>query len=399
MTEPTSDRPTVRMKPKAAGRVLRGHPWAFSNEIEMTPESRALEAGTVVRLVTDDNTPVGTAQFNPHSLISARVLDRDVDRTIDHGFLVERLTAALRLRERLFPTPYYRLVHAEADRLPGLVIDRFDDLVVVQANTAGMERLESVLLTALAEVLSPGAIVLRNDSPSRLHEGLGQEVRLGAGVMPEDPTVIEGGARFPLDPLSGQKTGWFFDHRANRAFIAGLSEGARVLDVYSHSGAFGVQCAVAGAASVDLIDRSAPGLLMATQAAELSGVADRVTTRKADAFASLEHLFKSGQNYDVVIADPPAFAKSKKDVGAATKAYRKLARLAAGVTAPGGLLLIASCSHHIDPASFSIQVSRGLIDAERTGRVLRRSGAGPDHPLHPQLPESAYLKCEILELD
>lgn len=401
MTDP---RPTLRLQRGADARLRRGHPWVFSNEVEMTAEARAIAPGTVVRVESDRGEARGgealcCAYFNPHSLIALRRLDADPERAIDSGFLAGRLGAALGWRERLFDAPYYRLIHAEADGLPGLVIDRYGDVVVAQANTAGIERLEPALVAALGEVLGPAAIVLRNDTAVRGLEGLPSEVRLAAGALPASPTVAEGGALFPLDPLGGQKTGWFFDHRDNRAFVARLSAGARVLDIYAHTGGFGVQCAVAGAIRVDLVDRAGPALQIAARAAELSGVADRVTTRKADAFAALEHLIKSGETYEVVICDPPAFARSRKDVGAAAKAYRKLARLAAQVTAPGGVLLLASCSFHMDAASFAQQSARGVAEAGRSARILRRAGAGPDHPIHPQLPESAYLKCEVMALD
>ena len=262
-----------------------------------------------MRVEADSGEALCCAYFNPHSLIALRRLDADPDRVVDAGFLAGRLAAALVWRERLFDAPYYRLIHAEADGLPGLVVDRFGDLVVAQANTAGMERLEPALLEALTSVLGPAAIVLRNDTSVRALEGLPSEVRLAAGALPKAPTVAEGGGVFPLDPLGGQKTGWFFDHRDNRAFMAKLAVGARVLDTYAHTGAFGVQCAIAGAAQVDLVDRAGPALQIAAQAAEMNRVADRVTTRKADAFAALEHLIKTGESYDVVICDPPAFAK------------------------------------------------------------------------------------------
>lgn len=392
-------RPTLRLQRGADARLRRGHPWVFSNELAMTADARTIVPGTVVRVETDGGEPLCCAYFNPHSLIALRRLDDDPERNIDTGFLAERLATALGWRERLYDAPFYRLVHAEADGLPGLVVDRFGDLVVAQANTAGIERLEPALIEAVGQVLGPVAIVLRNDTSVRTLEGLPSEVRLAAGTLPAAPTVAEGGGVFPLDPLGGQKTGWFFDHRDNRAFVARLAVGARVLDLYAHTGGFGVQCAVAGAAQVDLVDRAAAALQIAGRAAELSRVADRVSTRKADAFAALEHLIKTGETYDVVICDPPAFAKSRKDAGGAAKAYRKLARLAAQVTAPGGVLLLASCSFHVDAATFAQESARGVAEAGRSARVLRRAGAGADHPVHPQLPESAYLKCEVLALE
>jgi len=391
--------PTVRLNKGGGARLKRGHPWGFSNELAMTAETKALAPGSVVTIEMPDGEAIGRAHLNPHSLIALRLLDRDAGAGIDAAWIAARLATALAWRERLFALPYYRVVHAEADGLPGLIVDRYGDVVVVQANTAGMERMTEAVLEAVHEVLAPAAVVLRNDGAGRKLEGLGDEVRLAAGTLPAQVTVTEGGAVFPVDALGGQKTGWFYDHRDNRAFVAALASGARVLDLYTHVGGFGVQAAVAGAASVDLIDRSAPALALAAAAAERSGVADRVTTRKADAFAALEHLAKTGDRYDVVVCDPPAFARSKKDVASAARAYRKLARLGAQVTAPGGVLLLASCSHHMDPVSFAQQNGRGLTDAGRSGRLSRSAGAGPDHPVHAHLPESAYLKAMVYALD
>ncbi|SDF95392.1 class I SAM-dependent rRNA methyltransferase [Thalassobaculum litoreum] len=391
--------PTIRLNKGGGARLLRGHPWGFSNEIVMTAEAKALPPGSVVTVETPGGDAVGSAHMNPHSLIALRMLDRDPTVAIDAGWIAGRLATALAWRERMFDTPYYRVVHAEADGLPGLIVDRYGDVVVIQANSAGMDRMVPMVAEAVRQVLSPAAVVLRNDSSVRKLEGLGEEVRLVEGTVPDPVLVAEGGALFPLDPMGGQKTGWFYDHRDNRAFVARLAGGARVLDLYAHTGGFGIQAAVAGAASVDLIDRAGPALAQAAQAAELSGVADRVTTRKADAFAALEHLVKTGEQYDIVVCDPPAFARSKKDVGPAAKAYRKLARMTAQITAPGGVLLLASCSHHMDPVSFAQQNARGLGDAERQGRLLRSAGAGPDHPVHAHLPESAYLKAIVFALD
>ncbi|MCR9071946.1 MAG: class I SAM-dependent rRNA methyltransferase [Alphaproteobacteria bacterium] len=391
--------PTVRLNKGGGSRLLRGHPWGFSNEIAMTPEAKSVAPGSVVTVETHAGETVGLAHLNPHSLIALRMLDRAAEGTIDAAWVAGRLSQALAWRQRLFDTPYYRVAHAEADGLPGLIVDRYGDVVVIQANSAGMDRMLPMVVEAVRDVLAPAAVVLRNDSPVRKLEGLGEEVRLLEGTVPDPALVSEGGALFPLDPMGGQKTGWFYDHRDNRAFIARLAPGMRVLDLYAHTGGFGVQAAVAGAAEVDLIDRAGPALAQAAKAAELSGVAERVSTRKADAFAALEHLVKTGAQYDIVVCDPPAFARSKKDIGPAAKAYRKMARMTAQITAPNGVLLLASCSHHMDPVSFAQQNARGLGDAGREGRLLRSAGAGPDHPVHAHLPESAYLKAMVFALD
>ncbi|MGA7261719.1 MAG: class I SAM-dependent rRNA methyltransferase, partial [Stellaceae bacterium] len=336
------------------------------------------------------------AMFNPHTLLAARLLDRDTARPVGRRFLTRRIGRALRLRERLFGVPFYRLVHAEADGLPGLVVDRFRGVLVVQSNAAGMARIEPVVLDALGELLSPDAIVLRNDSPARGLEGLPSETRVARGSLDGPVAVHENGVVFRADLLAGQKTGWFFDQRDNRRFIAALAHDARVLDLYCFTGGFAVQAARAGAAAVLGIDRSEPALALAIEAAELNGVGGTCSFRRGEAFGEAGGLAARDERFDIVIADPPAFAKSRKEVPAALRGYRKLARLAASVTAGGGILFIASCSFHVGAADFAEAVRRGLADAGRAGRILRIAGADGDHPIHPALPETAYLKTLTL---
>ncbi|MBL8670185.1 MAG: class I SAM-dependent rRNA methyltransferase [Alphaproteobacteria bacterium] len=395
--------PTIRLKPGGERRLLQGHPWAYSNEVQMTPEAKAVPPGSPVVLETANGMPLGVALFNPHPLVSARLLARDPATGIDADFIAARLSAALALRERLVDEPYYRLVHAEADGLPGLVIDRFADLAVVQANTAGMERLTPAVLEALDRVLAPKSVLLRNDSAARLLEGLDQGVTVAKGKAPGRIAVVEHGTTFRAEPETGQKTGWFFDQRENRALVAGFARGRSVLDAFAHAGGFGLQAARAGARFVSMIDRSAAALALAEAAAQELGVAERCAFHKSDVFAALEHLARQGERFDIVVADPPAYVKSKKDLQQGLKGYRKLARLAAGLVAPGGLLFIASCSHAVDAPSFQHQVARGLADAAaesgRGARILAATGAAPDHPVHPLLPESAYLKGLLLALD
>ena len=392
-------RPAVTVLPGHQKRALHGHPWIFSNEIQMDAAAKALPPGSMVALKTADGRSLGTASFNPHTLVAARLFDRDPQRRIDADFLAKRLRRALAIRARLFSEPYYRLIHAEADGIPGLIVDRFGEVAVAQLNTAGMARLEAELLEALASVLSPKAIVLRNDSPARAQEGLPSEVRVAAGTLPDPLEILENGSRFAVDLLGGQKTGWFYDQRDNRAFMAMLAKDARVLDVYCFGGGFAVEAAAAGARSVIGIDRSEPALALAARSAELNGVAERCHFRRGEAFAELETLAGAGERFDVVISDPPAFVKSKKDLGPGLRGYRKLARLAAGAVAPQGYLFLASCSHNVTSDEFWESARRGLEDAGRSGRLLRSAGAAPDHPVHPHLPESAYLKALVLALD
>jgi 23S rRNA (cytosine1962-C5)-methyltransferase len=393
-------RPAVMLLAGAHRRVETGHPWIYSNEVRMDDAARALAPGSLVTLRRADGSALGVAMFNPRSLIAARILDRDAGRAIDRRFIARRLERALRLREQLYGEPYYRLVHAEADGLPGLIADRFGDVLVVQSNAAGVARLEPLVVDALARRLEPRAIVMRNDSPARLQEGLGSEVLVAVGTLDQPAMVRENGAVFPVDPLAGQKTGWFFDQRENRGFVAGLAKsGGRVLDLYCYSGGFAVEAALAGAREVVGIDRSETALAVAGEAARLNHVDGKCAFRRGEAFAEAERLSGKGERFDIVVADPPAFAKSRREAPAALRGYRKLVRLAAGLAARGGVLFVASCSYHVGAAEFVEAVRRGLADSGRSGRILRTAGAAPDHPVHPALPETAYLKSTTLALD
>jgi 23S rRNA (cytosine1962-C5)-methyltransferase len=397
LPDTAATRPVIRLAKGRSKRLRAGHPWVFSNEIEMDLAAKALPSGSLVTLMDAGDERLGVATFNPHSLIAARVLSRRAAESVDAAFLAERLRAALSLREALFPTPHYRLVHSEADRLPGLIVDRYGDVLAVQTNTAGMENLLPMLLEAMMTVLAPRAVVLVNDSPVRKLEGLDQHHAIAYGQVDGPVELVENGCRFVADLTGGQKTGWFFDQRDNRAFMARLAQGRRVLDVYTYAGGFAVQAAMAGAAEAWAVDRSEHSLALADQAARLNGV--QVRTVRAEAFAEMERLALAKERFGVVVADPPAFVKSRKDLGAGAKGYRKMARLAAALVEPGGFLLCASCSHHMPAETFAEEIGHGLHLAGRSGRILRSAGAAPDHPVHPWLPESAYLKAQVFQLD
>ena len=392
-------RPVVTLLPGGHRRAENGHPWIYSNEVEMDAAAKALAPGSLVTVKRADGRALGVAMFNPHTLLAVRLLDRDAARAIGRRFLTRRLERALKLRERLYRAPYYRLVHAEADGLPGLVVDRFGSVLVVQSNAAGIAVLEPLVIDALTALFHPDAIVLRNDSPARTLEGLQQEVRVARGSIDGPVAVEENGAVFLADVPGGQKTGWFFDQRDNRAFIGALARDARVIDLYCYSGGFAVSAALGGATSITGIDRSEAALALASEAAARNGVGDICTFRRAEVFAEAASLAAGGERFDVVIADPPAFARSRRDVPAALRGYRKLARLAGNLAAPGGIVFLASCSHNVPAADFAEAARRGLADAGRAGRILREAGAGADHPVHMTLPESAYLKSLVLALD
>ncbi len=365
----------------------------------MDAAAKALAPGTPVRMETAEGAPLGCFLFNRHPLICARLIDRDPAAVLDLDFFERRIRAAVDLRDRLIGTPHYRLAHAEGDGLPGTVIDRYGDTLVLQINTAGLDRLRAPLLEALDRVVAPATVVLRNDNPARELEGLPTDVEVVRGQLDGPVELVENGARFQADPSTGQKTGWFYDQRANRAFVAGLSRGARVLDCYAFSGGFTVQAALAGAQAVTAVDRSRDALDLARQSAELNGVADVCRFEKREVFQDLQARQQAGERYDVVVVDPDAFVKSKKDYWQGIKGYRKMTRLAAPLVAPGGILAVCSCSHHVEPETFADQVRRGLGQAGRDGRILRFAGADVDHPVHPWLPETSYLKCQVLALD
>jgi 23S rRNA (cytosine1962-C5)-methyltransferase len=391
-----SRRPIITIKPREGRKARLGSPWIFSNEIVMDAAAKALAPGTLVHVKNDDGQDAGTGYFNSKSLIAVRLLARENGAAVDAAFFGGRLKRALALRDMLYAKPFYRLAHAEGDGLPGLTIDRFGDTLVLQVTTAGMEALLTPLKMALESVLAPSSIILRGDSPARTLEGLPLYVRAEKGEMGRI-AVEENGARYFADLGQGQKTGWYYDQRDNRAFIAGLANGKSVLDAYSYTGGFGILAAKAGATETVCLDSSAPALKLA----EDSAAANKVSLRavKADVFEELERLAAQKEVFDIVVADPPPFVKSKKDLEPGAKAYRKLARLAAAVTKPGGTLLLASCSHNIPTERFAAECAAGIMRGGRRASLIRSAGAGPDHPVHPMLPESAYLKSLVYALD
>jgi 23S rRNA (cytosine1962-C5)-methyltransferase len=384
-----STHPTIRLRPKEGRRLRAGAPWAFSNEIAMSASAKALKPGSVVNVEGDDGHALGTGYFNPNSLIAIRLLDARPDVVPDAEFFAARLGAARALRDRVYREPYYRLVHAEGDFLPGLTIDRFGDTYVVQITTAGMEALREPLLKALGAA----HVVLRADTPSRALEGLPSYVEGETSRV----AVQENAIRYFADLAGGQKTGWYYDQRDNRAFMADLAPGKTVLDAYCHTGGFALAAAKAGAREIVAVDSSASALALAEESAAANAL--RCQFVKADVFEEFERLGAAKESFDLVIADPPPFVKSRKDLEPGAKAYRKLARLSARVAAPGGLLLLASCSHNIPLERFAQECAAGIARADRRARLIRTAGAGPDHPVHPMLPETAYLKALVYALD
>lgn len=386
--------PPLFLKRREERRIRAGHPWVFSNEVdvERSPLS-AFEPGAQVTVASHVGQPLGTAYVNPATLICARLVSRQANRPLDEALLQARIVRALALRERMAVGPYYRLVYGESDGLPGLVVDRFGDTLAVQISTAGMQKLFDPLLAALEKTVKPAQIVLRNDSAGRRLEGLDESVDWLRGDADTAVEIVENGARFAIWPGHGQKTGWFYDHRFNRARVAAWSKGARVLDLCSYRGAFGVQAALAGAAHVLCVDSSQEALDGANEAAAMNGCGDRVACERGDVFDVLRSLHEGGERFDLVIVDPPAFARRKRDLKSAQEAYRRLNRLAMRVLTDDGLLFSASCSSHLDAQGLKDALRHAATGAQRQIVLLETGHQGPDHPVHPAMNESAYLKA------
>lgn len=394
-------RATVRLRPKVEARPIRhGFPWVYGDELVTDRRTQALSPGTIARLEDADRRALATVTVNPRSKIIARVLDRDPDAVIDRAWIAGRIARALALRERLFDAPFYRLVHAEADGLPGVIIDRFGAAAVIQPNAAWAEAMIDDLAGALAEVTGVTAIVKNGAGRARGLEGLPEETVVMRGAVDGPVPVPMNGATYMADILGGQKTGLFFDQRPNHAFAARLARGgARVLDVFSHVGGFGLAALAAGAGSALSVDGSAAALALAERGAQAMGAGDRFATRQGDAFAVMEALATEGAEFDLVICDPPAFAPSKQALQAGLRAYERVARLAAPLVAPGGYLGLCSCSHAADLTQFRNACARGIGRGGRRSQLLHTGFAGPDHPMLPQLAESGYLKALFFRLD
>lgn len=393
-------RPVVRLKPKAEARAIRhGFPWVYADELVTDRRTQSLAPGALAVLEDADRRALGLVTVNSNSKIIARMLDRDPEAEITLGWFVARIARAYDLRRRLYDAPYYRLVHAEADALPGVVIDRFGDTAVIQPNAQWAEAHLNLLAEALVQVTGVTAIVKNGTGRSRTLESMTEETTVLMGEVDGPIAVPMNGAVYMADLLGGQKTGLFFDQRPNHAFARQLSKDARVLDIFSHVGGFALAALAGGANHAVAVDASAPALALASQGAGASGYASKFETRQGDAFAVLEEFGANPGQFDIVICDPPAFAPNKQALEAGLRAYERLARLAAPLVAPGGYLVLCSCSHAADLAGFRNACGRGIGRGGRRAQLLHTGFAGPDHPMLPQLAESGYLKALFFRLD
>ncbi|HEY0178543.1 MAG TPA: class I SAM-dependent rRNA methyltransferase [Dokdonella sp.] len=392
--------PALYLKRGEDARLRAGHLWVFSNEIDVARSPLAEFApGELCAIVDHRGKPLGLGYVNPGSLIAARLVVRGVEHALDRSLFVHRLNVALGLRERLYDEPYYRLVFGEADGLPGLVLDRFGDDVVGQIATAGMERLKDALTDAIVKIVKPRRLWWKNDASVRALEQLPDYVELAHGEAGGETLVREGGLEFAIDPAGGQKTGWFYDQRENRDRLARFVRGRRVLDVFSYLGAWGLRAAAAGADEVVCVDASASAVDAIGANAARNGLADRVVAVRADAFEHLKALRDARERFDVVVLDPPAFVKRRKDFAEGRLAYRRLNELGMQVLARDGILATCSCSYHLPRAALLEAVQQGARHLDRQVQALIQLQQAPDHPVHPAVPETDYLKgfvCRVL---
>jgi 23S rRNA (cytosine1962-C5)-methyltransferase len=392
-------RPVVRLRPKAEARAVRlGFPWVYADELVTDRRTASLAPGALAVLEDGERREIGLVTVNTKSKIIARMLDRDALAQIDQAWFAARLTTALALRERLHDTPHYRLIHAEADGLPGVIIDRFGDAAVIQPNAAWAEAHIDALSAALQQVTGVSVVIKNGTGRARALEGLKDENVVLAGTLTGPIPVPMNGATYFADLEGGQKTGLFFDQRPNHAFAKRLAKGSKVLDVFSHVGGFALAALAGGAQSALAVDASAPALALAAKGAAASGFAN-FATRQGDAFDVLEALGTEGARFDMVICDPPAFAPNKNALEAGLRAYERVAKLAAGLVSPGGYLVLCSCSHAADLTAFRNACARGIGRGGRKGQLIYTGFAGPDHPMMPVLAESAYLKSLFFRLD
>ena len=381
---------SITVRNNAIESIKKGCPWLFSNAL--LPLEKPIANGTLVTIKSTDHKPLAIGYYNSRTKIACRILSTDTSVAIDEAFFIERFSKALQYRNKLFSKPYYRLIHAEGDRLPGLIIDRYDSVLVCQTTTLGMETLKDYWLKALIQVLNPQTVIFKDDTAVRQTEGLETHITLAYGEAIDDINVLENDQIFSINPMDGQKTGWFFDQRANRAWVKQQAKDKSVLDLYTYCGGFGIQALGGGARSVTFVDRSADAVNHIEKSL-LHFPNQQHHCIKANVYSFLDETIEQGKHFELVIADPPAFIKSKADKGSGLRGYQKLARLCAQVVSKNGILLIASCSHHASLSEFKKEVLAGIQKSGRTVQQIYQGEADKDHPVHPQLKQTRYLKA------
>jgi 23S rRNA (cytosine1962-C5)-methyltransferase len=385
--------PELYLKKNEDKRLRKGHLWVFSNEIDTKRSALdQFSPGDMVVVKDSSGKPMGSAYINPNTLICARIISRKPNVKMGGNFFKARINNALELRQRLFDKPYYRLIYGESDGLPGLVIDRFGSVLSVQITTAGIEKQKDILLSTLIDLFSPEAIILKNDNSQRQLEQLSQESEVIYGTLPKTLSIEENNAQFLINAVDGQKTGWFYDHRDSRARTATLAKNQRILDLFSYSGAWGIPTALAGASEVTCVDSSETALSLAQKSAELNNIENKMQFVRSDVFDFLKQARENHEHYDIIILDPPALIKRKKDFKAGFEAYRRLNHLALQVLSKQGILVSASCSHHLSKANLHEILRSSARHIDRHLIFFATGSQGPDHPVHPSIPETEYLK-------
>lgn len=391
---------TLTLNPGAEKRLRGGHHWLYSNEINnaITPLS-GVPVGDVANVVDARGGSLGSFMINPNALICGRLLSRQSDRGLTNSLLKNRLKQALALREMSFDVPCYRWVYGDSDGLSGLVIDRFFDVVVIQVSTAAMEQVLESIIELVVRLIQPAGVVLKNDGKMRRVEGLDSTVKVVYGAVPDWIALEENNTRFMAPLMTGQKTGWFYDHRPNRALAARYAKGKTVLDVFSYLGGWGLTAAAHGASHVTCVDVSAPALDGVMRSAQLNGVEERVSTLEGDAFEVLSQLHEQRQRFDMVIVDPPAFIARRKDIAAGERAYQKLNEAAMKLVNHGGLLVSASCSMHLEQDKLRDILRAAARKLDRHTVILAEGSQGADHPVLPAVPETRYIKAIVAQIN
>ena len=386
----------IKLKKNEEKRILNGHPWVFSNEIENF--SSQIEPGTIVDIEDYKGRFIGRGYFNPRSLISVRLFTTKREN-IDEAFFKKRIADAYEYRKNIFPSETsYRMVYSEGDFLPGLIIDKYENIMVIQSLTAGIEKQLNDICNILIEEFKPEAIIAKNDTAIRELEGLKLETKILYGKTPEITAIERNGLKFEVDVISGQKTGFFFDQCENYLRLADIVKGKDVLDCFCYIGGWSLHAARYGAKSVNGIDSSEKAISTAKENASLNGLADKCNFEIADVFEKLRGLNKEGKKFDVVILDPPAFAKSRAKIASAIKGYKEINLQAMQLLRPRGYLITCSCSHHLSQEMFFDLLNVAALDAKRAARLVELRTQARDHPMLLAVKETAYLKCAILQM-
>jgi len=389
----------LQLQKNADRRLRAGHLWIYSNEVDnkATP-LKGFEPGEQVVVQDTRGKALGIASVNPNTLICGRILSRDLRYPMDRSLLIHRFKVAQSLRDMCFDQPCYRLIFGDADLLPGLVVDRFYDIFVVQISTAGMEKLQQEIVDALNKVFQPQAIVFRNDGKMRASEGLETYVEVVQGEVPELAPLMENGVNLLAPILTGQKTGWFYDHRENRARMQTLVKGKRVLDLFSYVGGWGAQAIAAGASEVVCVDASVTALEVAAENARINDGETRFRGLQGDAFDLCKALVADRERFDVVIVDPPAFIARRKDIRNGERAYARINNLAMRLLDKNGVLISASCSMHLEKSRLVDILRANSRELDRNGQIFAQGGQGADHPIHPAIAETEYLKAYFMRV-